>query len=183
MAQAGDVIENPAMGARMHFRKLSRDTDGTLLEFDFFLEPGGVIAVDHLHPHQEERFEVISGAVSGHVGGEPQTLSRGRTSVVAPGVAHGWRNAATSETHLRVQFRPALRTEQLFETVFALAREGRAGHTGVPAFPERLIMLAAFSDELRPAGMPATVHRVLVCALAPFAKRWRRADRRQVAAV
>jgi quercetin dioxygenase-like cupin family protein len=176
MPRVGETIENPAMGARLRFRRIVREAAGSMLEFDFFLAPGGVIAVDHLHPHQEERFEVVSGAVRGHVAGEPQALGAGGTSVVAPGVPHAWRNAADGETHLRVQFRPALATAEMFETVFALARAGRADACGVPRFPERLAFLAAFPDELRPAGMPAVTHRVLTRALAPFGRRLRRSQ-------
>ena len=174
MARVGDTIENPAMGARLRFRRIVREATDSLLEFDFFLRPGGVIAVDHVHPRQEERFEVISGAVRGHVAGEPQTVREGGTSVVGPGVAHAWRNAADGETHLRVQFRPALRTAEMFDAVFALARSGRADERGVPSLPERLGVLAAFAEEFRPAGMPALLHRALTCALAPFGRRLRR---------
>jgi quercetin dioxygenase-like cupin family protein len=173
-AQVPDVIRNPAMGARIAFRARSHDTAGALVEFDFFLRPGGVVATDHLHPHQEERFEVIAGQMAGHVGGRAQTLGPGGTSVVPPGVAHAWRNAGDEEAHLRVQFRPALRVEELFAVVFALGAEGRADARGVPALPLRLVMLAAFPDELRPAGMPAALHRIVVRALAPLGRRLRR---------
>src|SRR5437867_2195124 len=115
------------MGAPSRFRAVAHETGGSLLEFDFYLRAGGVIAVDHLHPRQEERFEVISGLMRGHVGGRPETVGPGGTSVVAPGVPHAWWNAGDGDAHLRVQFRPALRTEELFEAVFALGREGRTG--------------------------------------------------------
>jgi len=162
MARAGDVIVNPIMGARIVFRAVAADTGGSLLEFDFHLRAGGVVAVDHLHPQQEERFEVISGLMRGHVDGSPHVLGPGATSVVGPGVPHAWRNASTDEAHLRVQFRPALRVEDMFETVFALGAQGRTNDKGVPDFPFRLAMLAEFSDEVRPAAMPAGVHRILV---------------------
>ena len=171
MARVGDVIRNPAMGGRLHFRRIETAAGESLLEFDFFLRPGGVIAVEHLHPHQEERFAVISGAVQGHVDGKPQTVVARGESIVPAGVAHAWWNAVDSETHLRVQFRPALQTAELFETAFALARDGRTDGSGVPRFPERLALLAAFRDEFRPAGMPALVHCILVRVLAPFGRR------------
>jgi quercetin dioxygenase-like cupin family protein len=174
MARVGDVIENPAMGGRLHFRRIEPAAGGSLLEFDFFLRPGGVIAVEHVHPHQEECFEVISGTVEGEVDGTPQMVVAGGKSIVPAGVPHGWWNAADGETHLRVQFRPALQSAELFEMVFALARAGRTDDTGVPRFPERLELLAAFPEEFRPASMPALVHRILVCALSPSGRRFRR---------
>jgi len=174
MARVGDVIENPAMGGRLIFREIGSETGESLLEFDFFLRPGGVIIAAHTHPHQEERFEVISGAVRGHVDGEPQSVAAGGKSVVAAGVEHAWWNAADVETHLRVQFRPALRTAEFFETAFALARDGRTNDSGVPRFPERFLLLGAYPKEFRPAGMPALVHRVAARILAPFGRRFMR---------
>ena len=168
-----DVIHNPAMGARIEFRARSRDTAGSFLEFDFFLRPGGVVATDHLHPHQEERFDVVSGVMTGHVAGREQTLGPGGSSVVPAGVPHAWHNAGDTEAHLRVRFRPALHVEELFAIVFALGAEGRADERGVPDFPLRLALLAAFPDEFRPAAMPGPVHRVLVRALASHGRRLR----------
>jgi quercetin dioxygenase-like cupin family protein len=174
MAHAGQEIDNPAMGARIRFRRVARDTGGSLLDLDFFLRPGGVIATDHLHPHQEERFEVLAGTMRGHVGERSHVVVAGQDSVVEAGVPHAWHNAGDGEAHLRVQFRPALDTEDMFQAVFALAREGRTDHRGVPRLAHRLAVLAAFPREFRPAGMPRPVHRVLVALFAPPGRRLRR---------
>lgn len=171
MARVGDVIENPAMGGSLHFRRIGSAADGSALEFDFFIQPGCVIAAEHLHPHQEERFEVIYGGVEGHVDGKPQTVAAGGTSIVPAGVPHVWWNATDGETLLRVQFHPALQTAELFETAFALARDGRTDGSGVPRLPDRLALLAAFPDEFRPARMPALLHHIVVRAFALFRRR------------
>jgi quercetin dioxygenase-like cupin family protein len=171
MPQVGDTIDNPAMGGRIEFRQLASASGGSLLEFDFFLRPGGLVIGEHMHPHQEERFEVISGAVEGQVDGESRTVVAGGESTIAAGVPHAWWNASDGETHLRVQFRPALQTAEFFDLAFELARNGRTDERGHPRFPERLWLLAAFPTEFRPVGMPVVVHRILVRALAPFGRR------------
>ena len=171
MARVGDVIDNPSMGASIRFRQVPEGEGGELFEFDFFLEAGGIIAVDHLHPQQHESFQVISGAVVGHVGGAEKTLRAGEASSIAPGVVHGWRNGADEQTHLRVQFRPALKSADFFETVFAIGRAGRTDNTGVPLFPERFAIVAAFPKEFRPAGMPKVVHLLVRAVFAPFSAR------------
>jgi hypothetical protein len=43
VARVGDVIDNPAMGGRLQFRRMGTEI-GEPLEFDFFLRPGAVIA-------------------------------------------------------------------------------------------------------------------------------------------
>jgi len=174
VAFAGQEIDNPSMGARIRFLQVAADTNGELLDFEFVLKPGGVIAVAHVHPRQEERFEVLEGAVEGHVGGVARRVERGGTNVVRPGVSHAWRGAGPTPTRLRVQFRPALETEQFFDVVFALARAGRTDSRGVPRLLPRLAVMAAFPDEFRPAGLPIPLHRFLVWAFAPFGRRLRR---------
>jgi hypothetical protein len=61
MAKAGDELVNSVTGLRTVFRKTTRDTDGELLQVDWIGEPGWTTGPDHVHPLQEERFEVISG--------------------------------------------------------------------------------------------------------------------------
>lgn len=173
MARVGDVIENPAMGGSLEFRRI----DAALLEFDLFLGPGGVIFTEHVHPHQVERFEVLCGAVQGHVERKPQTVTAGGSSVVTAGVAHAWWNAVEHETHLRVQFRPALNSAEMIETAFALARDGRTDQSGVPRFPHSLGLLLAFPDEFRPARMPVLAHRIALRALPALSQRLRIAKR------
>lgn len=69
MAKAGDELVNPVTGLRTVFRKTARDTDGELLQVDWIGEPGWNTGPDHVHPLQEERFEVISGKLGLRVEG------------------------------------------------------------------------------------------------------------------
>ena len=159
--EQSQIIEDPVLRQRLSFTRTTDDDGSEVLHIETWIDPGGGVT-PHIHPAMEERFEVISGLMRGHVDGSPHVLGPGATSVVGPGVPHAWRNASTDEAHLRVQFRPALRVEDMFETVFALGAQGRTNDKGVPDFPFRLAMLAEFSDEVRPAAMPAGVHRILV---------------------
>lgn len=67
MAKAGDELVNPVTGLRTVFRKTAQDTSGELLQVDWISEPGWTTGPDHVHPRQEERFEVqrvILGALA-----------------------------------------------------------------------------------------------------------------------
>ncbi len=61
MAQAGDVLENPATGERITFRRTAHETNGEMLEYEIVFRPAGFLAQEHLHPEQSERHEVIAG--------------------------------------------------------------------------------------------------------------------------
>lgn len=70
MVHAGDVIENPVTGERIVFHETSRETSGEAVVFETFVQPDGFAAAAHVHPKQEERFEVVSGTLALKVGDE-----------------------------------------------------------------------------------------------------------------
>jgi hypothetical protein len=63
MIHAGDTIENPVTGERLVFHQTSRETDGQAVVFETFVQPDGFVAAAHVHPKQEERFEILSGTL------------------------------------------------------------------------------------------------------------------------
>jgi Cupin domain len=77
VARRGEVLESPINGQRAVFRETAQDTGGKLLRLDFFVAPGGFLGSEHLHPKQEERIEVLSGALRCRLSGSEQTLGRG----------------------------------------------------------------------------------------------------------
>jgi mannose-6-phosphate isomerase-like protein (cupin superfamily) len=76
-SKPGDVIENKLAGDRIVFLRTGRETNGELLELDCFLQPGGQGPPEHIHPHQEERFIVLSGAFTIRIAGTETTLGAG----------------------------------------------------------------------------------------------------------
>jgi hypothetical protein len=68
MIQAGDVIENPVTGERLVFHKTSRETNGEAVVLETFVKPDGFVAAAHVHPHQEERFQILRGTVGFRLG-------------------------------------------------------------------------------------------------------------------
>ena len=168
MARAGDAVEHPLTGDRMVFSKTARDTDGELLRLDFFLKGGGPEAAAHVHSYQEERFEVLSGAARFRVRGqEGRDVGAGETIVVPAGTPHTLWNADEEEARLILEFRPALRTETLFENLFGLAQDGKVDPgSGLPGPLQMALILREFEDEIYLAGLPLLVQRALFGLLA-----------------
>jgi quercetin dioxygenase-like cupin family protein len=137
MAQAGQMIENPVTHDRVIFRTTAQDTHGASLVFDDFLLKDYISPPEHVHPSQQESFEVVSGLLGIRVNGRQQVLQAGEKTVVPPGTPHTIWRVGEDETHVLVEFRPARQTEDFFETMFALARDGKTnsqGHPGVLQF-------------------------------------------------
>ena len=112
MAREGDELVNPVTGLRTIFRKTARETSGELLQVDWIGDPGWTTGPDHVHPRQEERFEVISGELGLRVEGVERFHGAGEVIVAPAGSAHAaWNASSDDDAHVLVDFRPALRTE------------------------------------------------------------------------
>src|SRR3712207_435061 len=132
MAYAGQTIENPISGERITFTQTAADTRGQLLAFDMTLAADGHVPGAHIHPEQEERFEIVSGTMEFRLGGKKVVAGPGETVVVPAGARHRFANAGDEAAHVRVEVRPALKMEELLETTVALAHEGRTTRKGMP---------------------------------------------------
>jgi len=166
LVQTGDVFENPASGQRLIFRKTAADTGGELLEVEaVYTKPSPSRPPVHVHPRQEERFEVLAGEVRAVVGGEERTLGTGELFVIPPGTPHGmW--AEKTGTRLLWQTRPALGTEAFFETVWGLAKDGKVNDKGVPNPLQAAVIAREFEQEYRLASPPWAVQAALFGTLA-----------------
>lgn len=141
MIQAGDVIENPVTGKRLVFRTTSRETNGEAVVLETFVKADGFVAAAHVHPHQEERFQILRGTLGFRLGREKIVAGPGQRVTVAAGTAHKFWNAGDDEALFVCEVRPALQFEQLIETMFGLAADGKTNRKGMPN-PLRLAVIA-----------------------------------------
>lgn len=166
MAKSGDVLQHPVTGEKVIWRKVAADTQGQLLQGDLYAEPGGFVAAAHVHPNQEERFEVVSGRLRIRIDGEERLLSPGDVAVIPPGRPHVWWNAGEEVVHVVGEFRPALRTEMFFETFFGLATDGKTNRKGLPNPLRLAVLMREYEDELQLARPPLRAQKVLFGPLA-----------------
>ncbi len=152
MARPGQTISNPVTGEIITFIQTAADTAGALLILDDLWTRPGQRAAPHVHPRMEERFEVVNGRAALVVDGVEHELEPGEALAVAPGTPHIAWNAGDGETRMRLEFRPALRWEEVVERLFALARDGRTDAYGVPEPGPFGELLAEFPDEIAPAS-------------------------------
>lgn len=171
MVAAGVALEHPVTREKIVFRKTARDTGGEVCEADVYLQPGAFVAAEHIHPRQEERFEVISGVLRGRVAGQELAKGPGDRVVVAPGTPHVWWNSGDEVLHVGVEVRPALTFENFFETFFGLAQDGKVdAKTGLPNLIQMAVMLRAYQDVLILARPPRPVQALLFGTLAPVGR-------------
>src|SRR5512133_42963 len=170
MIRAGDTIENPVTGERLVFRKTSRETDGQAVVIETFVQPNGFVAAAHVHPSQEEQFEILRGSVGFKIGGKKLVAGPGKRLTVPAGTAHKFWNAGDDEAHFVCEIRPALQFEQLIETMFSLATDGKTNRKGMPN-PFRLAVIAnAHLDTVVLPFPPVWVQRIGRAVGAPLGR-------------
>jgi quercetin dioxygenase-like cupin family protein len=166
MARSGQELSHPVTGERIVWHQVAVDTGGTLLRGELFAAPRAFVAAEHIHPSQEERFEVRAGTLGLRLDGVERVLRAGDAAVIAPGRPHVWWNAGDDEVRLIGEFRPALRTEMFFETFFGLAQDGRTNSKGLPTLLQLAVLIREYPEEIRLARPSAGMQKALFGPLA-----------------
>jgi len=166
MASTGQVVVNAATGERVVFRTLGRDSAGELLRLDVFFAPGAGARAMHVHPDQEERFEILEGTLHFRIGREALFAKAGDVIVVPAGTPHRPNNVGDTEVHCVAEFRPALNIETFFENAFALLST-RGSRTTIPMILELAELLSHYPREVQATPAPL---RVLTMLAAPIGR-------------
>jgi quercetin dioxygenase-like cupin family protein len=175
VARAGDTIENPVTGQRLTFLVTGADTGGDLFRAEGAFPAGGFAGVEHIHPYQDEHFEVLAGQAAFSIDGVERVLGAGQTVDVPGGTKHTFRNAGDDEMRVVAEFRPAPEsTERFYELYFGFAQEGRANSKSLPDLLDIALIWPLVSDHAVLAQPPAWVQNVLFRALLPIARALRR---------
>jgi mannose-6-phosphate isomerase-like protein (cupin superfamily) len=168
--RTGDVIENPVTGERLHFLATSADTRGEKVVVEVTVRPDGSVAAGHVHPKQEERFEIHEGRVGFRLGRKTIEAGPGEVVVVPAGTAHKFWNAGDTDARFVTEVRPALGFERLIETMFSLAADGKTGRKGMPS-PLRLAVIAnAHFEDVRLPFPPAWMQKLGLAMGAPLGR-------------
>lgn len=130
-----------------------------LLEVEATYGPASSPPPKHLHPSQDERFEVLAGVVRARVGDHDRTLHPGETIEIPRGAIHQMWNPGVQPARVLWQTRPGGRTEQWFTAIGTLHREGRVGRNGMPSPLAFGVLLTEYRDVFRLAARPAPLVR------------------------
>ena len=170
MINPGDTVVNPVTGERLTFLKTSRETDGELVLIEAVVRPDGFVAARHVHPYQNERFEVISGRLTMTAGRKKIELGPGESYTVEPGTAHKFENKGDVDVCFRCEVRPALSFEALIETMYGLAADGKTNKKGMPN-PLRLAVIARYHfDHVRLPVVPQALQKLALSMGAPLGR-------------
>lgn len=180
MAIAGERFEDPFTGNQLVFAKTARDTNGTRLEIEFFIQPDtGKGLSAHFHPYFDERFEILAGSAHYMLGNDERSTQAGDVFVLPKGVphVHPW-NVGNDVLHWRkiTQLdKPnmdwLLETEEFFETLYALAQQRKLGPDGLPSnLLQKVVVAQALEPHTYAATPPVLIQRPLYSFLAAIGR-------------
>ena len=156
MITTGQSITNSVTGETLVFRTTSADANGECVVVETYVEPNGAVAAAHVHPSQEETFEVIAGELEFRLGKRKLVAGPG-DRVLVPAGTHAplpQRRRGDGALRLRGQACARLRAADRDDVLPRRGREGQQEGHAEPAAPRghRQAPLRR-----RPAPVPARV--------------------------
>lgn len=162
------------------------ETDGEFVQFEATVcpPPGEDLAVDvpherwgldngeeHVHPEQEEWFEVLAGELRVQYDGTTRTLTEGDEIALPADVPHTHWNPTNEPARVRWERRPALDSEEWLETAYVLAQAGRTDEDGAPGLLQTAVTYDEYPDDTYLTAVPVGVQKALATVLAPIGRR------------
>jgi mannose-6-phosphate isomerase-like protein (cupin superfamily) len=171
MARKNQIIENATTGEKIQFLQTAADTNGSLLQLECWIEPGGGLKIPpHMHPFQDQRFDIKAGRVKFNVGNSPERILESGDQITVPqGIFYNWRAIGNDPLDFVAEYRPAGHWEDLFESTFELARQHREGKR-INMLVATAVMMTAFPDHLVIAGPPRFAQKLMFRLLAIIGK-------------
>ena len=148
--------------------RVIRDTPDEL-ELEGTWRPGGSPPPAHVHPSQDEYFEVRSGCLTAVVDGVKRHLGPGDTLQIPPGTPHKMWNAGTEVATATWRTRPGGRTLDFLRTIHRLG----GGGTAKAPLPALAKAVNKYSDVFRLAIGPKRLQPIANLGLRLLARDWR----------
>jgi mannose-6-phosphate isomerase-like protein (cupin superfamily) len=115
MSFAGQIYDGEPV--RMEVLRTGAETDGKLHEMRATYVPDSPLPPAHLHPNQDERFEVLEGTLRFLIDDTEHIVPAGQAIDVPRGSVHQVHNPEQVPAVVIWQTRPALRTAEFFHAI------------------------------------------------------------------
>ncbi len=131
--------------------------------FDVVTEliPGGASAI-HIHPNQDETYEVREGEIELFMNGEWKKLKAGESVTIPKGTVHGFRNSSDKNVVAFNRHNPGLRFGEMLEAIQQKINEGKI--TSVKGFKNLAYMssvMVAYPDVMQTIKPPASLIKMM----------------------
>jgi quercetin dioxygenase-like cupin family protein len=167
MAYKNKTLKNPGMSIR--FLQTAKDTKGEFLEMESTYNANLSEPPVHYHPFQTEYFYVLSGEITVRLNNELKIYTEGESFVTRPGEPHSMWNSSEKKTVMNWKVMPAMDTENLFETLNGLLKDGKPVQKGLKGILQMSLTATHFSSVFRVIVPPFFIQKILFSILMPIA--------------
>jgi len=154
----------------MKILKTGAETNGQLLSIECYSPSSELREPEHVHPYQENIFEILDGTLHFCISGKKITISRGEVVVIPARVPHHFWNESGTEARYIQKFKPALNIEEFFRIYFKLAAENKLNKKGKPNLLRISKLCLKHQNEIRLARPGWPLQKFVFTIFAPFGK-------------
>jgi len=155
-------------GDSMELLETSAMTNGRQVKARFVFAATGVHVATHLHPDQDETYEVISGNLTYFLDGTKHVASAGSTVRLPHGVPHKHFSEGPGDTIVIQTMTPAGDFDYVVETLFGLGSEDRL--RGLNYALQGMVMIRRMKSPVVLAGVPQWLQRGVAWVFTPIAE-------------
>ncbi len=158
-------------GETITFVKTGKDPEGVFTEVICTIPGGQEGPPPHIHPLQDEIFEVIEGRLELTSKGRKIVLEEGQSFNVTANTAHTFYNSFARETKFRATYKPALDIDYLLVQGFeALNSQSNPHKPGFQMIVDFDYILKQIHGQYKFAGAPAIIFKIFAAIGRLFTK-------------
>lgn len=162
------------------------DTDGEYVRFEATIHPGlaetdGSADLaherflldnpdEHLHPHQTEVIEVLSGEYAVEQDGAETRRQAGEDVTIPAETPHRHWNPTAEPIRVAHEHRPPRDSAPFGEAMFALAQAGETDEKGMPNLLQFAVLTSAYPGIAYTTDVPIPVQKAMTAVLAPVGR-------------
>lgn len=145
-------------GEAIDFVRTGKDTNGAFTEVICTVPARQKGPPSHIHPLQDENFEVIKGKLELYAGGKIVVLEQGQSFNVAAKTAHTFSNPCNTEIKFRATYKPALNIDYfLVQSFGCLNNHGNLKKPGFQLIVDFDYIVKQIPGQFAVAGVPTFV--------------------------
>jgi quercetin dioxygenase-like cupin family protein/uncharacterized protein YndB with AHSA1/START domain len=165
MAHSREVLDIAPLGIRVQILRTAEETGGEVLEVEVSGNPRGFLAQRHVHPTQAERLEMVQGTMKVVLAGQTHLVREGESIEIPAGEPHTQTPVGSGAGCVRIQTRPAGRTQAFLERLAELSSSGKIGRAGFPKPLAAAELILDYGDTGHAATPPVAVQRAFARAV------------------
>lgn len=158
-------------GETITFVKTGKDTEGAFTEIICTIPAGQMGPPPHIHPLQDEIFEVLEGKLELSAKGKKIVLEEGQSFNVTARTAHTFSNPLDRDTKFRATYKPALNIDYLLVQGFdSLNRQSDPNKPSFQMLVDFDFILKQIQGQYKFAGAPGIIFTIFAAIARLFIK-------------